>query len=198
MPRMKILSSVERVSFDKPPVFNSSERKRFFEFSSELLDTARRLRSPGHRVGFLLACGYFKAVKKFFSPHNYHQADIEYVARRLKEFPESFIASGIPETSRRRHRQHILAYFGYHQFDRNGENCIRKEICHMGNSHLKPKLIFWRCIDVLNKNRIQTPNYDQLSKHILTAFNQRKKDLAALINKELGPEERTLLDGLFE
>jgi len=110
MPRMKILSGAERDNFDKPPVFNSLERKGFFEFSSELLDTAGRLRSPGHRIGFLLACGYFKAVKKFFSPRSYHQSDIEYVARRMKESPERFIANDIPETSRRRHRQHILTY----------------------------------------------------------------------------------------
>ena len=42
MPRMKILSRAERNSFDKPLVFNSVERKRFFELSSELLDKARR------------------------------------------------------------------------------------------------------------------------------------------------------------
>ncbi len=68
----------------------------------------------------------------------------------------------------------------------------------MVNSHLKPKLIFWRCIDVLNKNHIQTPNYDQLSKLILSALNQRKNDMAVVIDKKLEPESRALLDNLFE
>lgn len=198
MPRMKILNSAEQGSFDKTPVFNSVERKRFFEFSSELLEMARRLRTPGHRIDFLLSCGYFRAVKKFFSPHDYNQRDIEYVAGCLKESAERFIASGTPETSRRRHRQYILAYYGYRQFDLNSENYIRQEIFQMASFHLKPKLIFWRCIDILNKNRIQTPNYNQLSKLILCALNQRKKDLAAVIGKELDQATRVLLDGLFE
>ena len=32
MPRMKILNSVEREVFDVPPIFNSVERKRCFDF----------------------------------------------------------------------------------------------------------------------------------------------------------------------
>jgi hypothetical protein len=32
MPRMKILNSVEREVFDFPPIFNSVERKRCFDF----------------------------------------------------------------------------------------------------------------------------------------------------------------------
>ena len=40
MPRMKILSRVEQGSFNKPPIFDRAERKRFFEFSSELLNMA--------------------------------------------------------------------------------------------------------------------------------------------------------------
>ena len=198
MPRMKILSRTEQESFSIPPIFNSIERKKFFEFSSVLLEVAGQLRTPGHRIDFLLACGYFRAVKKFFSPHDYHQRDIEYVAGCLKESPECFIASGTPETSRRRHRQYILAYYGYRQFDQNGENYIRQEISQMVSFYLKPKLIFWHCIDVLNKNRIQTPNYNQLSKFILCALNQRKKDLDTVIGKKLEKTSRVLLEGLFE
>lgn len=198
MPRMKILSGAEQDIFDKPPVFNSAQRKRFFDFSSELLDTAQRLRTPGHRIGFLLMCGYFEAVKKFFPPHEYHQGDIEYIARYLKESPECFVANSLPETSRRRHRDYILKYYGYHQFDSEGENCLKEEIRQMVSTQLKPKLIFWRCIDVLTKNRRQIPNYDALSKLILKALNQRKKELAAIIDQELKQPARTLLDGLFQ
>lgn len=102
MPRMRILDKIEQENFDKPPIFNNQERKSFFLFSSELLRTAERLRTSGQRIGFLLACGYFRAVKKFFVPYDYHQRDIEYVAWCLNDFPESFIAKDISETSRRR------------------------------------------------------------------------------------------------
>jgi hypothetical protein len=36
MPRMKILNSVEREAFELPPIFNSVERKRNFDFRRRL------------------------------------------------------------------------------------------------------------------------------------------------------------------
>ena len=84
MPRMNILNAVEREAFDSPPVFNSFQRKQYFDFPSKLRRFAAGLRSPAYRVGFLLSAGYFKAVKKFFSPGAFHRRDIEYVTRQLE------------------------------------------------------------------------------------------------------------------
>jgi len=36
MPRMNILNAVEREAFDSPPVFNSFQRKQYFDFLSKL------------------------------------------------------------------------------------------------------------------------------------------------------------------
>ena len=36
MPRMNILNTVEREAFDSPPVFNSLQRKHYFDFPSKL------------------------------------------------------------------------------------------------------------------------------------------------------------------
>ena len=36
MPRMNILNAVEREAFDSPPVFNSFQRKQYFDFPSKL------------------------------------------------------------------------------------------------------------------------------------------------------------------
>jgi RNA polymerase sigma factor (sigma-70 family) len=84
MPRMNILNAVEREAFDSPPVFNSFQRKQYFDFPSKLRRFAAGLRSPAYRVGFLLSAGYFKAVKRFFSPGAFHRRDIEYVTRQLE------------------------------------------------------------------------------------------------------------------
>jgi hypothetical protein len=82
MPRMNILNAVEREAFDSPPVLTVSNA------SSILTSPPRRfaagLRSPAYRVGFLLSAGYFKAVKRFFSPGAFHRRDIEYVTRQLE------------------------------------------------------------------------------------------------------------------
>jgi hypothetical protein len=67
----------------------------------------------------------------------------------------------------------------------------------MMHSQLKPRLIFWRCIDVLIRERVQIPAYFQFSELILKAVNQRKKELAAVIRQELSVEMKSLLDGMF-
>jgi hypothetical protein len=54
MPRMKILNSVEREVFDWPPIFNSVERKRCFDFPTPLQDIATSLRTAGNQLVFLL------------------------------------------------------------------------------------------------------------------------------------------------
>ena len=46
MPRMNILNAVEREAFDSPPVFNSFQRKQYFDFPSKLRRVAAGLRSP--------------------------------------------------------------------------------------------------------------------------------------------------------
>ena len=198
MPRMKILNSTEQEMFDKPPVFNSTERKQFFDFPQILIDKAETLRKPSTRIGFLLACGYFKASKRFFKPQDYHQLDIEYVARRIILSPEQFSTKDYDSRARQRHEKQILEYYGYRRFDKDAEVLTKNEIVLMMGAVLKPKLIFCRCVDVIIRERIQLPNYYQLSELILTVLNQHKKDLANIIDKELKPDIRTLLDKLFE
>ena len=67
----------------------------------------------------------------------------------------------------------------------------------MMRSQLKPKLIFWRCIDILIREHIQVPAYYQISEMILKAINQKKKELTAVIQEKLKEDTKLLLDGLF-
>lgn len=198
MPRMKILNKSEQEMIDKPPVFTSAERKQFFDFPEILIDKAEALRKSSTRIGFLLACGYFKAAKRFFKPQDYHQRDIEYVARRIGLLPEQFSTKNYDPRARQRHEKQILDFYGYRRFDKDAEVFTKNEIASMMCAVLKPKLIFCRCVDVIIRERIQLPNYYQLSELILTTLNQHKKDLATVIDKELKPDIRTLLDKLFE
>ena len=183
--------------FNAPPVFNSRERKQFFTFPESLKQKARTLRKPSTQIGFLLACGYFKATKKFFKPEDYHQNDIAYVAHKSGVDVSRFSPEAYEPRTRQRHEQEILEFYGYRRFDENCAHIIEQEITSMMRSQLKPKLIFWRCIDILIRERAQIPAYYQLSELILKAVNQRKKDLTAVIRRELSGEAKLLLDGLF-
>jgi hypothetical protein len=54
MPRMKILNSIEQEAFELPPLLNSAERKRHFDFPVAILQIAAELRTAANQLCFLL------------------------------------------------------------------------------------------------------------------------------------------------
>ena len=83
MPRMQILSLAEQMQFETPPVFNSIERKQFFDFPKALIEIATDLRNQASKISFLLMCGYFKSTKRFFLPQDFH---VREPGRRFERF----------------------------------------------------------------------------------------------------------------
>jgi len=80
---MQILNVSEKAAFDNPPIFDFRQRKKFFEFPKPLLELANSLRDPVYQVCFLVSCGYFRAARRFFSPVDFYQRDVAYVASLL-------------------------------------------------------------------------------------------------------------------
>ena len=104
MPRMKILNAVEQEAFESPPVFNSVQRKQYFDFPLALRHLASSLHTPTHQLCFLLSSAYFKATKRFFAPEDFRPRDIEYVAAQLN-FWETTLTSPITgDRTRQRHQ----------------------------------------------------------------------------------------------
>ena len=60
MPRMNILSTSEKEEFDTPPIFNSRQRKQFFDLHTNIKEDIQKLRSPTNKIASVLAYGYFK------------------------------------------------------------------------------------------------------------------------------------------
>lgn len=116
MARMKILNSLEEGLFESPPVFNGEERKRFFYLPLMLEDSMDSLRTPINKVCFLVTAGYFKARHKFFAKQ-FHQNDIEYVARQIGLNSDELCIDDYSKGTYARHQQLILSYFRYSPFD---------------------------------------------------------------------------------
>ena len=153
MPRMRILSATEQQLFDLPPKFDSVQRQQFFDFPIAQRTVADDFRNPSSRIGFFIAGGYFKATKCFFAPSDFHQRDVEYIARQLALPEESFVPQNYTKTTRLRHEHLILEFYGFKRFDTAAEKFISEEITNMARAQLKPKLIFWRCVDLLVRNK---------------------------------------------
>ena len=195
MPRMRILTASEQEAFSKPPLFNHCERKKFFALPRALLDMAQNIRSADHQVGFLVSCGYFRATRRFFAPTDFESRDVAYVANQLGY--DDVSARIYPDRTRQRHQQLILDFYGFSPFDEAAKKVLSVEIITMARMHLKPRLIFDRCIDFLIQRRIQVPTVRSLTDMIRAGLQERKIELVVLMDFHLTYEARTLLDELF-
>ena len=83
MPLLTILPSEDVTKFEQPPVFTAEERKHFYTLPKWAEEIVSTLQTPANKIGFILQLGYFRATKKFYVPHTFHQADIQFIARRL-------------------------------------------------------------------------------------------------------------------
>ena len=196
MPRMRILSAAEQDRFERPPTFDSIERKRFFEFPRSAMDVAGELRTPASQIGFLLAYGYFRAVRRFFSPNDFHARDIAYVANVTGVSPD-FSSETYTDTTRLTNHKRILELHGFRPFDDQAEAQVVTEIATMARVHLKPRLIFGRCIDFLIEKRIQVPRCRRLTDLIRAGLNRHRDDLVRTVEAHMTTEVRQVLDEMF-
>ena len=196
MPRMNILNALEEEAHDAPPKFSSVERNTYFELPHDLARIAEdSLRHSTNQVSFILACGYFRAAKRFFTKPP-HSRDLEYVCANLGLSIEKISLETYHRATAMRHRKLILSHYGFRDFDQ-GRDSIKTEIESMVRSQLKPRLIFYRGVDILLEQKIALPSSDALSKLILDSLNNRRQELVTLIDQSLSAETGALLDQLF-
>tara|TARA_R110000787_G_scaffold285825_1_gene402431 strand:- start:150 stop:3149 length:3000 start_codon:yes stop_codon:yes gene_type:complete len=192
---MRILSTNEQEAFDKPPAFDHRDRKKFLDFPKFLLTTAATMRNPDHQIGFLVSCGYFRATRRFFAPVDFWERDLAYVASQLGHPLSSTVQ--YPDRTRQRHQKIILDFHGFAPFDQGASYALVTEIATMARMHLKPRLIFDRCVDFLIQHRVQVPSAYRLNDLIRAGLHDRKAELIALMDSQLPAEARLLLDDLF-
>ena len=197
MPRMKILNSLEREAFESPPLFNNTERKRFFSLPLIFNDTMEGLRTPTNKVCFIVTAGYFKARRKFFVKQ-FRLPDIEFVARQLGLNAGDVHLSAYDKQTYARHQQLILDYFGFSPFDAEARGFMAKEIATMVRVQLRSKLVFLEAVQVLSRQKIALPSYFVLSTLIATAVTRFQRELGKTVKRYLTDDQRTKLDALLE
>jgi TnpA family transposase len=197
MARMKIFNTLEEEAFESPPVFNSAERKRFFSLPLLLEDSMVSLRTPINKVCFLVVAGYFKARRKFFA-RQFHQTDIEYVARQIGVDPSEVFIESYSKGTYARHQLAILNHFGYSPFDEAAKTLITHEIAALIRVQFRPKLVLLEIIQVLTVKKIAIPSYNVLADLIVAALNSHQRTLSKIIEACLTENQRTNLDTLLE
>ena len=194
---MKILSNPERETYDSPPRFNLPERKVFFDLPPTLMQIAENLRNPDNRACFIVACGYFRSTKRFFSG-KCRQEDIDYVAKKTGLTIGDETNRGHDRYRTVRHRKAILEFYGFKDYDTAAKRFLEKEIEAMVQSQLKPRLIFFRSVDILVEQKVSPPGSSSLTKLILNVLNRHRQSLIESLDRILPLETRKVLDHLTE
>ena len=197
MPRMLILSRSEIKEFDSPPIFSSTERKKFFALNVSLKNMVEKLLTPSYKISFFISNAYFSAKKRFFLQSDYHVRDIEYASQVLGFQPTDFIRDDLIRSTLHRQKTKILQFHCFEGFNDSAQSLVKSEIDHMVNKSVKPKQIFLYSISLLTKHNIEVPSYDKLSKLILASLNERKAELNKVIDTNLSHEVKLLLDDLL-
>jgi TnpA family transposase len=193
---MNILNKLEQETHDLPPCFSGAERKQFFGLSMSLSKILESLESSTNQVCFLLACGYFRATKRFFTVDP-HEEDLRYVCGKLGFSTDEISLNSYHRATAMRNRRKILSHYGFREFE-EVRSVLEIEIESMVHSQLKPRLIFFRAIDILLEQKSVLPSSDALSKLILKSLNHHRQELVKIIDRCLSTETKAMLDQLLE
>ena len=197
MPLLKILSHLERESFDAPPIFKSEERKKFFTLSAGLNLALETLRTPTDQVFFILQAGYFRDRHRFFE-NQFRPADIAFVADRQKILTAQVNLSNYPKQTLLRHQQLIVDYFGFHKLDENNRNQIDEEVARLVRLVVRPNNIFWEIINYFRQMKIVAPSYNGLAVIISRQLQNYEKQLQTIVGGKITDRQKQLLDALLE
>ena len=118
------------------------------------------------------------------------------MARQLEPVAPTVNFAGYHPRTHQRHQSTIRTFYGFRVFGPAASPLLLQEIAGMVRSEVKPKVMFWRC-DVLVREKIEVPSYTRLTKLILGAVRRGSQELAAIIERTLTRDARTLLDSLL-
>ena len=197
MPRLKILSVSEQNEFDSPPILSGDSRKAHFRFNQIVQEMIKPIKGNNHQIGFVLMFYYFKIVQKFFSPKLFHQQDIDYVSRQLKILDFRFHNFQLDKYSFKRYKYKILQHYGCSTFDKSAKILLHQKIYLLATSHVKPKVIFNDCVDLLLVQKIELPKYSAIRNVVLNTIKDYIVSILQQLTNCLSAEHIVLLDELL-
>lgn len=198
MPNLKIWSDQEVKSYEQPPIFDSFQRKRFFNLPSALSKQVQSYRSIQNKIGFCLMYGYFKARKRFFVPGKFHSRDIQFLCNRFGLLFLEKDMSLYKEQTYNRHRKIILAHFGYTSFR------VRQHYTLITTSIDKPLWSFTRAhlllnivLEDLEHRHIELPSYHTLQTILTIVIRRRNRVLRQKLEGLLQDNQKLALESLL-
>jgi TnpA family transposase len=179
-----------------PPIFDSEERKRFFNLPRTLESSFENLRSAENQILFILQFGYFRSRQRFFAGH-FHLSDLEYVSAKFDIPIENSENLSYSRSSILRGRKIILDHFGVRVISESDEIALLGEATELVKTVVRPVKIFWQLVERITNLKMVIPTHHWLTNLISKAIQIHEKELVLIIEESLSNEQKVLLDSLL-
>lgn len=196
MTLISVLPQKEAKEFDEPPVFDSIDRKRFYNLTETLQNALDKLRTPTNKACFLVSYAYFKARKRFYDG-KFRQQDVEWACHQLNIDPALVSVSSYVRKSRLEHQTIILELFGYIPFSDCNQEELTNHVYLQVRSYQSPRLIFLDMEEYLLARKIALPRYRQFVNLISGQVQKYKSDIHECLANSLDPHTKAQLDALL-
>lgn len=177
-------------------MFDSQDRKQYFNLSESVLKALAKLRTPTNKVCFLIAYAYFKAKKRFYTG-NFRTQDIEYGCRLLGINIEWVEIQSYNRKTKLDHESIILKITGYSSFDSISMDELSRYIYGKVKSYSHPKSMLAHIMDYLSSRKIVLPRYRTFVNIISQQIKQYKREIHDCLKKCLDDQTKSYLDQLI-
>ena len=198
MPRRSVLSPADRATLLAPPD-NDGERIRLYTFTETDLALIRQRRGEANRLGFAVQLCLLRYPGAALLPgQTVDEALIGWVAGTLWLDASTWPHYAVRDTTRRQHRQQLLAYLSLGMF---GLTAFRALVRELGTAALqsdKGLLLASHALDSLRRQRIVVPPLRVIDRACSQAILQANRTLHRRLTGALDDSHRARLDALLD
>lgn len=197
MARLSVLSKQEAKAFDEPPIFDSVERKRFYDLTVGLNAVIATLRTPANKVLFLVSYAYFKTRKRFYDG-GFREKDLQYACVMLAIDYSSIQHDCVYDYKTKiDHQRKILALTGYSDFYDSDHEALAAFVYLQVKCYKSPRVIFIEMSDYLLARKIALPRYRQFVNLISDQVQRYKLAIHDCLADCLDAQTKSQLDALL-
>ncbi|HAT9492181.1 TPA: Tn3 family transposase [Legionella pneumophila subsp. pneumophila] len=194
---MDVLPDSEVKRFNRPPSFNSDDRKNHFTVDELIREAIKNTKKTSSQIGLLLQYGYFKASGTFFTKKSFKSSDIKYVSKILGVTASIEFLEQYTDRMHQRHRLLILDICGHIEFT-SAVEFFDEAVCDMVEKQMHPRKMFYVLVELLRQKKIELPSYGRIARTITDKFHEFEKNTIRTMAEIITPAQQEALDQLTE
>ena len=197
MPRRSVLSPADRATLLAPPD-NDGDRIRLYTFSETDLALIRQRRGEANRLGFAVQLCLLRYPGAALAPdQDVDDALIRWVAGTLWLDATAWSRYAVRDTTRRQHRQQLLAYLRLGAFGLPAFRALVRELASVALQSDKGLLLASQALASLRRQRVVVPPLRVIDRACSQAILQANRTLHRRLTGALDEGHRTRLDALL-